>query len=321
MIATVTTDSSGNYLIPSLPAPGTYDLSFTAAGYEVASDTEEIAGGEAHIANNVTLSAASGTLGGVVTDGSKPLGGVTITANANGQTITSATPTTGAVGRFAIPNLVTPATYLLTFSDPGYGTETVAEQLGPGQSLTNLTIALSGGAGQISGEVTSATGSPLGGATVTVENLSTPVTTKTLTAGSIGSYLLSGLTTPGDYTLTFSLAGYQSQTISVPLGSSGSATNVGVKLAPEDGTITGTVKSASGTALAGVTVTITDGSTSRTATTTSTPPGGYSLGGLTPDSYSVTFSLPGYGDTTDLVHLQPGQTATASATLTPNQPS
>ncbi len=315
-VATTTSDSSGNYTVAALPAPGTYDLSFSAPGYQVASDTEEIAGGEAHIANTVTMSAGPGTLGGVVTDGTKPLGGVTITANANGQTVTSATPTTGAVGQFTIPNLTTPATYLLTFTDPGYGTDTVAEHLGPGQSLTNLSVTLTGGAGQISGQVDSTTGAPLGGVAVTVDNAPASPTTHTLTAGSVGAFLLSGLNTPGDYTLTFSLAGYQSQTVAVPLGSSGSKTGVAVQLAPLTGTITGTVTSSAGGTLTGVKVTVTDGTTVRTTSTTSSPAGGFSLTGLPAASYSVTFSLTGYQSSTVLVHLQPGQTATAPATLT-----
>ena len=317
VVATVTTDTSGNYTVPSLPAPGTYDLSFSAPGYQVASDTEEIVGGEAHIANTVTLTAAPGTLGGVVTDGRQPLGGVTITANANGRTITSATPTSGPVGQFSIPDLTTPATYLLTFSDQGYGTVTVAEHLGPGESLTNLDIPLSGGAGQISGQVSSAAGSPLGGVAVTVDNVNPRPSTNTLTAGSVGSYLLSGLATPGTYTITFSLSGYQSQTIAVPLSSSGSASGVTVTLLPENGSISGTVRSSTGAPMSGVAVTITNGTTIRQTTTTSSPAGGFSLPNLPPDSYSVTFSLTGYHETTVLVNLTPGQAASTSVTMTP----
>jgi hypothetical protein len=317
VVATTTTDSSGNFTVPSLAAPATYDLSFSAAGYQVASDSEEIAGGEAHIGNTVTLTAATGTLGGVVTDGKKPLGGVTITANANGQSITSATPTSGSIGQFSLPNLPTPATYLVTFSDPGYGSVTVAEHLGPGESLTSLNIPLSGGAGQISGEVKSATGGPLGGVAVTVDNVNPKTSTDTLTAGSVGSYLLSGLATPGTYTITFSLTGYQSQTVSVTLVSSGSATGVAVSLPPEVGSVTGTVTSSQGKPLSGVAVTITDGTAVKNTITTSSPAGGYSLGGLQPGSYSVTFALSGYSDTTVLVDLRAGQTANASATMTP----
>lgn len=317
VIATTTTNSSGGYIVSGLPAPGTYDLSFSAAGYQVASDSEEIAGGEAHIASTVTLSAADGTIGGTVTDGKNPLGGVVIVANAGGQTVTSATPTSGPVGQFSIPNLPTPATYLLTFSDQGYGSDTIAQFLGPGQSITNLHVTLAGGAGQISGEVTTSTGTPLGGAAVTVDNLNPKATTTTLTAGSIGSYLLSGLPTPGTYTITFSLSGYQPETTSVTLASSGSATDVSVQLPPDQGSISGTVTSSSGAPLSGVAVAITDGTTVENTTTTSSPSGGFSLGGLAPGSYSVTFSLTGYNNTTVLVHLNPGQAATASATLTP----
>lgn len=314
---TATTDSTGNYVIPNLPSPGSYDLTFSAPGYQVASETEEVSGGEAHIANTVTLTAGTGTLGGVVTDGTNPIGGVTITANANGQTVTSATPTTGTVGQFSIPNLSTPATYLLTFTKAGFGTDTVAEHLDPGQSLTNLNIPLSGGAGQISGAVKSPAGTTLGGVQVAVDGAATPATTQTLTAGSVGSYLLSGLTTPGDYTLTFSLAGYQPQTLAVPLASSGSATGIDVTLAPLSGSITGTVTSASGTPLAGVGVNVTDGTSTKTTTTTSSPAGGYSFTGLSPSTYTITFTLAGYQPTTVLVHLAAGQAAAAPATLTP----
>lgn len=313
---TVTTDASGTYLVSGLAAPGVYDLSFTSAGYQVASDTEEVAAGEAHIANPVTLLAGNGSLGGTVTDGKDPLGGVTITATANGRTVTSATPTTGAVGRWSIPGLATPGTYLLTFSKEGYGTYSVAEELGPGRSQNDLVVPLVGGAGQISGTVTGPGGQPVGGVTVTVDGANPPASTATLTAGSVGSYLLSGLATPGNYTLTFSAAGFGSQTVAVPLTSGGSATGVDVTLAPATGTITGSVTSSTGAALTGATVTVTDGQTPRTTTSASSPPGGWTVAGLPPGSYSVTFALAGFQARTVLVHLSGGQTATADATLT-----
>ncbi len=185
-IATVTTDPTGAYLVPDLPAPGSYDLSFQAAGYQVASDTEDVAGGEARIASTITLSAGPGTLSGTVTDGTNPLGGVTISANSEGQSITSATPTSGAIGQFTITNVATPATYLLTFTKAGFGTVTIAERLGPGQQLTGIAVAMAGGAGLVSGTVTSPTGQPLGGVDVTVAGGQAPVETQTLTAGRRG---------------------------------------------------------------------------------------------------------------------------------------
>ena len=248
-----------------------------------------------------------------MTNGTTPLGGVTISANANGKTVTSATPTTGSVGQFTIPNLTTPATYLLTFTLPGFGTQTQAVQLGPGQDVTNLAIILVGGAGQVSGTASAPSGAPLGGVTVTV-NGNGP-STETLTGGSVGSYLLSGLATPGAYTLTFSLAGYVSQTVGVTLASSGSATAVNVTLPLSNGSITGTVSSPSSTPLVGVAVSVTDGATVRTTTTASTPPGGFALTGLPPETYSVTFSATGYVSQTAEVPLAPGGSPTLNIVL------
>ena len=54
--------------------------------------------------------------------------------------------------------------------------------------------------------------------------------TQTLTGGQVGLYQISGLPTPGDYTLSFSLAGFASETVAVPLVSNGSATGVNVTL-------------------------------------------------------------------------------------------
>jgi hypothetical protein len=317
-IATVTSDASGAYTVPNLPAPGTYDLSFQAPGYQVASDTEDLDGGEARVASTITLSAGPGTLSGTVTDGTNPLGGVTIMANSQGQTITSATPTTGAIGQFTIPNLATPATYLLTFAKTGFGTVTIAEHLGPGQQLTNIAVAMAGGAGLVSGTVTSPTGQALGGVTVTVAGGQAPVTTQTLTAGRVGFYELSGLATPGTYTLTFSLGGFQNETVGVDLTSSGSASNVNVTLPIQSGTISGTVKGPSGP-LTGVAVSMTDGTAPvRSTVSSSSPPGGFTITGLAPGHWSVTFTLTGFAPLTALVDLQPGQAANVPVTLSPS---
>jgi hypothetical protein len=327
-VGTVQTGSNGNYSVPALPTPGTYDLSFTAPGYAVASDVEELGGGEARIANTVSMTASPGIINGSVTSNSHvPLGGVSITAAANGKTFTSATPTTGAIGRFTIANLPTPATYLLTFTLTGYGTQTQAVNLGPGQVISNLAVVLSGGAGSVSGTVTSSSGAPLGGVTVTVNGGTQPISTQTLTAGQVGAYQISGLPTPGDYTLSFSLPGYASETIAVPLVSNGSASGVNVTLPAVSGVISGTVvgpplsgtscggSSPCTTPLVGVQVSVSDGSTTRTTVTTSSPPGGFSFSGLAPGSYTVTFSFLGYAPQTTLVQLQPGGFVNLPTTL------
>jgi hypothetical protein len=342
-IGKVVSDATGHYSVPNLPTPGTYDLSFSASGYQAGSDVEQMGGGEQRIANAVRLTAGGGEIDGVVTDGTNPLGGVSISATSNGQSITSATPTTGAVGHFSLTGLTTPATYLLTFTKSGFGTKTISVFLGPGQINNNLLVPLVGGTGTVAGTVSGPTSPggaavPLGGVTVTVNGGAAPVMTQTLTASPIGSYVVSGLVTPGNYTVTFSKGGYASQTVPVTLTSSGSASGVNATLSLSVGLISGTVMCdpatppcpASGI-LGGVSVTVSDGNPADTRTTISsdtlsqaTPRVSYSITGLAAGAYSVTFSLSGFATQTLFVPLAPGQliapgqTTTANVTMAPS---
>jgi hypothetical protein len=341
-IGQVTTDATGHYTVNNLPTPGTYDLSFTAAGYQAGSDVEQLGGGEKRIANAVRLTAGGGEIDGLVTDGTNPLGGVTITASSNGQTVTSATPTAGTVGHFSLTGLASPGTYLLTFTKTGFGTKTVSVALGPGQITNNLNVALVGGTGTVSGLVSGPAipgggSSPLGGVTVTVNGGTAPVTTQSLTAGAIGTYVVSGLVTPGTYTVTFSKGGYASQTLPVTLVSSGSASGINASLTLTVGLIAGTVHctapdpgcpttGAGAGVLGGVGVSVSDGnptdnrSTITSAVpaptpTTSSAPATYAVTGLPAGSYSVTFSLTGFAPQTLFVQLAPGQLAKLDVTM------
>jgi hypothetical protein len=309
--------NQGHYVVSGLPTPGSYDLSFSSFGYKTSSDVETLGGGENRVATKVRLSALGGEIDGVVTDGSSPLGGVTITATSNGQTFTSGTPTIGSIGHFSLTNLVTPGTYLLTFSKDAFGTKTIAVALGPGQVNNTVAVDLVGGAGGISGQVLDQLGHPLGGATVTVNGGAAPISTQTLTAGAVGTYVISGLATPGNYTVTFSIAGFASQTVPVDLSSSGVANNINGTLALTAGQILGTVTSnaAGNRPLSGVAVTSTDATTVRTTMSSSSPPGAFAITALPPGTYSVTFSLDGYADQTVLVQLAPGENAVQNIVL------
>jgi hypothetical protein len=243
---------------------------------------------------------------------------VGITASANGETFSAATPTAGAVGHFSLPDLPTPAAYLLTFSEPGYGTETMAVNLGPGQVLANLRVTMGGGAGTVSGQVLGPKGRPLGGVTVSVGGMAAPLSTETLTTGRVGTYTVQGLPTPGTYSLTFSRPGYASETLVVTLRSEGRASGLDVTLPLVIGTISGRVTNAkTGAALAGAVVSFTDGSHSNQAATTSS--GRYTLAQLPPGAYSVTFSYPGCTTETALVHLRPGQHVRQDIALEPGR--
>ena len=313
------TNAAGRYTLTNLPSPATFTLAFSARGFLQSDAQVNVEGGQAVVANTVDLSAGPGQIDGTVTGGKGPLGGVDIKATANGNTFTSATPTSGPVGRFALPRLPTPATYLLNFSKPGFGTRNVAVNLGPGQILTNLEVPLVGGTGSISGTVSGAGRKPLGAVSVTVGGLAKTASTETLTAGEVGAYTISGLPTPGTYAVTFTLPGYVSQTLGVTLSSDGLATGLNVTLMPALGQIQGAVRdSSTGAALPGVAVSVTNGAQHQQTVTASSPAGGYSLAQLPPGTYSVTYSLSGYASQTALIKLMAGQTATQDIALAPS---
>lgn len=321
-VATVTTKPDLSYTIPNIPAPGTYQLSFTAPGYQPTNVSTPVAAGTQRYEATVTLGSALGTIAGTVTDGTTPLGGVTVSTTVNGKTVTTGTPTTGDVGHFVLSNLPTPATYVLTFTSDSHGQLTDVVDLGAGQAQNALAITLAGGTGTIDGRLVDGTGVGLGGATVTVGGAANPPTTTTLTSGAVGTFHLAGLPTPGAYTLTFSLAGYADQTtpIVLPLTSTAPQTFTMVRSL---GRITGTVTSSTGKPLLNIAVSATDGQKTWPVITTgasgSVPAGGYVIANLPPGVYTLTATSPagtvGTGATagtavTAVVTVEPGADAT-----------
>jgi hypothetical protein len=219
-----------------------------------------------------------------------------------------------------LPGLPTPGTYLLTFTLAGYGSKTIVVDLGAGQSQAGTNVAIQGGTGTVTGRVIDPGGNGLGGVTVTVGGGSSAATTATLTSGSVGTFVLSGVPAPASYTLTFSLAGYTSQSVPVTLSGAGAPPTVNVTLPVSSGSILGLAKqcptTATCSAIAGASVSATNGqqtfTTTTTAAGTSMGPGGYSLTGLPPGTYAVTVSAAGFGQQTALAVITAGVQTTVS---------
>ena len=316
---TVQAAADGTYTLPNVVAPGTYELSFTAPGYQPTTITETVTGGQTRFAPSVTLQSGTGQIAGTVTDGSHPLGGVVVSTTVGSAPIVVGTPTLGAVGTFVIPGLPTPGTYVVTFTAPGFTPATVVVDLTAGQSKNDVAVALAGGAGTVNGRILAPDGSGLGQATVTATGGPSAVTGTSLTTGTVGSFTLAGLK-PGIYTLMVTLPGYASQSVAVDL-STGVAAPVTVTMRPSWGTVQGVVRTASAgtaTGTAGISVQATDGQHTWTTTSTAvagTPPGFYSFGQLPPGSYSLTLSEAGRVVTTAVVQVVAGSTASQDLTL------
>jgi hypothetical protein len=335
-----TTNSAGKYSFKSLPAPGTYELTFATAGYKSSTLVDNVGGGDQRLEPTVSLGAATGQITGVVTDGTNPIGGAKVTTTLNGQPLTVTTPTTGQVGSYVLGNLTTPGTYVVVYSAAGHGSVTKIINLEAGQSVASQDVQLSSGSGTVSGKLVDTNGNGLGGATVTVGGAggttdstggvvgsgsasaapTTQPTTTTLTQGSIGSFQISGLAVPGSYTLTFTLDGYAPATVPITLSENGEPPVVTVTLSKQVGAITGTVTDAcSNAAPTGATITATDGATkwavAYSGKTADLPQGGYVIAGLQPGTYSVTVTESGAAQQTALVTVAAGNTTTQNLVL------
>ncbi len=300
---TATTDGTGTYSFVGLPAPGTYELSFLAEGYQPTSLTERVLGGQSRFALDVRLGAGTGQISGLVTDGRSPVGGVEVSTTMDGRPVVVGTPTIGQVGQFVLPNLATPATYVLTFTKAGFSTRTVVVDLGPGEMRADLRVVLAGGAGTVTGRVVDSSGAGIGGVTVTAGGSSTTASTTTLTSGEVGSFTLTGLAS-GSVTLTFTKTGYTPASLPVTLTDSGPTAPVTATLTSALGSVTGRV-TRNGTGVAGLTVQATDGTTTRS--TASTASGSQGAG---------TFVLPDLPAGTYTVSVTDGTAVLATAVVT-----
>lgn len=288
---------TGEFSAPDLQTPATYEVRIEREGFAPIVTRVDVRGGPPTLLDTANLTAASGSISGRVVDGGgNGLGNVKVVVRSGSIERSILTPTTGDTGSFTLDALPTPRTYVITFTLNGYSSETMAVDLAGGEpkQLAN-NVTLIGGAGTVTGIARDAAGNPLGGVKVVVAKGAVTAETATLTTGTgptgQGSYSVSGLPIPGPYTVTFSLAGFQSETklVGLPVATDTPAV-VDVQLSRSTSTVDGTVFVTSSTPNrnVGLTVELSDGGTARTTVTTSNPAGGYSFADVPNGSYTLT---------------------------------
>lgn len=311
-------DALGNFSLAGMITPATYSIRIEATGFDPRSFDETLNAGENKVINTVTLGAAAGKFEGtVVSSSGAGLGNVEVTVRSGDFVKTTKTPTTGNVGAFAIDALETPRTYTLTFSLDGYTEQTIAVDLGSGETRP-VAVVLVGGQGAVRGRVTDAGGQPLGGVAVDVGCGAFTATTATLTASAAteqaGTYSVAEIPAPASCTITFSSAGYVSQTIRADLASAGEVSGLDVVLPKAVGALEGTVSSGA-TGVSDVIVELSNGTTDgqgvpapRTTVSATSPAGVYRFNDVLPGDYTLTFRKPGLATRVVMVTITADQT-------------
>jgi len=318
----VTTD--GNIALSGLPTPATYLITVTGDGFQTQQFEQTLTGGQATVMNTVQITAANGSISGTVRDGNmQPIGGVAITARSGDLELKSVTPTTGNVGQFQIIGLPTPQTYSITFEFPGYTSSTIALSLGAGQTPSGIDVQLFGGNGSVTGVAVGQDGSAIGGAIVTVLGEGLESTTTTLTTGGIGggpgSFTVTNLPVPGNYSVSITGPGFQTETLNAFFFGGAEQSFGQVVLLPATSALRGTVSANGGGGLGEVKVTLSDGTLrTRVTTSASNPAGTFSFAGTPPGAYTLMFEKSGVATKVVSVRIEAGVDATVSTSLAPS---
>ena len=251
------------------------------------------------VGNMVQLSTAAvtnGTVTGTVTNNAgAPIQGASVTSGGNGVI-------TGSDGGYTIAVPAGSAT--LTAALGGYQSalETVTVTAGASTAASALQLQPVN-PGSVTGQVVDGSGNGLSGASVASSGLAT------VTAAG-GTYSFSNLPA-GPTTITASMTGFQSGTANVTVVAATSTAAPTITLVSASGTITGTVKSAAGAAIAGASVGYGGG------TTTTGSNGAFTLASVPNGTVQLVASANGFQSVTQNVTVNGGATSVTNFTLTP----
>lgn len=329
LVREVTVDASGRFEIGDLPTPATYEVLAVMPGLASEVRTVRVAPGERVTQITLLLRRGDGVIAGRVVD---PTGAAVpnATVAVGSGTVSSSTLTlSGApdvAGGFEVRDLQTPGTFTVSVTAPGFFGDNRTIKLDPGASIRDLEIVLVPSEGRIGGRVRDGAGNPLGGATVTVIGPGATRTTASLSTGDVGAWLVTGLTVPASYTVSFSGPGLAPQTLAVELtAATPGRADVDVTLGSAVATVSGLVRELGAPPdpptcvpddavlddcpgrLGGVRVSLQSATVSRSTITADVPTGAFRFDQLPPGAYTLTFQRTGSTPQTLFVELAAGE--------------
>jgi Carboxypeptidase regulatory-like domain len=333
VVAKTDVSADGSFRIENVPSPATYELVVQHPGSTVETRVVDLAPGATTDDIIVRLGAGDGIIQGTIFNGATPLGGVTVEVTDGTIKQSTVSLTVGQIGFYALRNLPTPGLYTVTVTAPNFAVQSRTISLdAPNQGVptTDPTVStppvlpssnfiLIPSTGSIAGAVTASTGEQLGSVTVTVTGGPSPIVTSTISQGTAaGTWKVGSLAVPGSYTVTFSKAGYVSQTRQVQLSAGaggGTVPSVNAALVATNATVQGTVFNAANAKVGQATVTLSNGTVTRSLLSADSPIGSYAFGNVAAGSYTITAELPGTVRVVQVVTVHAGDTRDVPLTL------
>ncbi len=205
------------------------------------------------------------------------------------------TQQTDGKGAWAFADVLIPDNYMLTFSKPGFDTKSFIVTPTEDGKAVEMDVVLATASGSASGVINGPDG-PIGGVDIVISDGKLTFTTKSSSeAGKVGSWSVTGLSTPNTYTLTATVRGFGTQVIQLPFTPGQQRGDIGISMVAGVGSIGGHITSAT-SPLGGATITVSSGDLTRSTTSlTEGDAGSFLLPQLTiPGSYTVAVTADGY---------------------------
>lgn len=303
-------DADGAWLFSGVPLGQSYEVSFAKPGFGTQSFIVTPGPDGKPVELEVELEPGDGAISGVVAGPEGGLGGAEVAITDGTLTFrTTSSTDPSSPGVWSVGGLTTPATYTVTVSLHGFGTEVAQIRLDPGEELGGVRIAMAPGTGSVTGTVRG-DGGPLGGVTLTASNADVTHTATSLTGGDVGAFSFPRLAIPGDWTITASAPGFITQSRAVMVD--GAIGAVDFDLVRTTASLTGLVasRSADGTILplSGAAISVRqDDLEVRLSSAVAPDAGAFNVGDLPPGSYVVTIGRYDHTIVSQLVALSAGQ--------------
>jgi large repetitive protein len=309
VIATTTTNGNGDYSFSGLN-PGSYTLTFSYPNYTTAvRGTQVLSGAISRVELLLTPQPAS--LSGTVTGSETgPLQGAIVRLT-NSTGVAVAVTSTDVNGQYTIL-AIPPGSYTIGVAADNYQSVTRGIELLPNEAETDDFVLLQNPA-TIQGRVTDFLSNPISGALVEFVNETGIIITST-TTDAAGNYILNRLSA-GTYRVRFSSVNYATLLLGTTLAP-GETVTLDASLIPDPGSLSGTVRDAgNGAPLSDASIRVLNSSGITIAQTISNELGEYFVNQLPPGTFSVTYSVNGYGTIILGANIQSNTTTVVDAQL------